>query len=132
MTAPCVQVHDVWPAPAWARGDAICRAGEMGPHFGSLLQLHMSDAEITATRAPAWQRAIMTAMAHYGVYVVDTGGTDSGEISLLKEEDQSFTSFGFPAQMKQFVASLGSHTVGVPVELSKFRVIAPCVPRRTC
>jgi hypothetical protein len=31
----------------------------------------MSDGEIAARHAPRWQRAIMTAMAHYGLYVVD-------------------------------------------------------------
>jgi hypothetical protein len=133
MTAPCVQLHDVWPAPASASGDVVCEAHGAGPHFASLLQLNMSDAEIAASHAPRWQRAIMTAMAHYGIYVVDTGSTASREISVLQEEDQSFTSFGYPGAMQKFVASLGGGTVlGVPISLAKFRVIAPCVPRRTC
>jgi len=132
MVAPCVQARDVYPAPAWGRGDAICGAGGAGPHFGSLLQLNMSEAEISATGAPRWQRAIMTAMARYGAYVVDTGGASTGTLDLLKEEDQSFTSFGYAPQMQQFVASLGSGTVGVPIDFSKLRVISPCVPRHAC
>ncbi len=133
MTAPCVQVHDVWPAPADGRGDSVCEAHGAGPHFGNLLQLNMSDAEIAASGAPRWQRTIMTAMAHYGIYVVDTGNTDSREISLLNEDDLSFTSFGHPGMMHAFIASLGGGTVvGAPINLARFRVIAPCVPRHTC
>ena len=132
MTAPCVQARDVWPAPSWGRGDAICGARGAGPHLGSLLQLNMSEEEIAATGAAPWQRAIMTAMARYGVYVVDTGGSSTGTIGFLKEEDQSFTSFGHRGQMQQFVSSLGSHAVGVPMDLSKLRVVAPCVPRHAC
>jgi hypothetical protein len=133
MTAPCVQPHDVWPAPAGGSGDTVCEGSGKGPHFGSLLQLNMSDAEIAAGGAPPWQRAIMTAMAHYGVYVVDTGNTASREISLLNEDDQSFTSFGRPGEMQEFIASLGGGTVvGAPISLARFRVIAPCVPRHAC
>lgn len=133
ITAPCVQLHDVWPAPASSLGDTVCEAHGSGPHIGSLLQLNMSDAEIAASGAPPWQRTIMTAMAHYGVYVVDTGNTASREISILNEDDLSFTSFGYPGQMQQFIASLGGgRIVGAPVSLARFRVIASCVPRRGC
>jgi hypothetical protein len=134
ITAQCVQFHNVWPSPAHGHGDAVCGGTGAGPHFGSLIQLNMSDAEIIATRAPAWQRAIMGAMAHYGMYVVDTNGSDSREMSLLNEDDQSFTSFGFPGQLSAFVRSAGGsdRLVGVPIDVSKLRVIAPCVPRGTC
>jgi hypothetical protein len=133
ITAPCVQLHDVWPSPASGQGDAVCEGHGAGPHFGSLLQLNMSDAEITSSGAPPWQRTIMTAMAHYGVYVVDTGSTAAREISVLAEDDRSFTSFGYPGEMHQYVASLGGGTiVGAPLSLARFRVIAPCVPRHAC
>ena len=132
-TAECVQSRDVWPASG--RGDAVCSGRRRGPHFGSLLQLNMSDAEIASSGAPSWQLTIMTAMAHYGIYVVDTNGGGNREMSLLNEDDQSVTSFGFPGQMRRFVASVahgGSQATGIPIDISKFRVIAPCVPRRTC
>lgn len=132
-TAECVQSRDVWPASG--RGDAVCSGGGRGPHFGSLLQLNESDAEIAASGAPSWQRTIMQAMAHYGLYVVDTNGGGNREMSLLNEDDQSFTSFGFPGQMARFVASVahgGSQASGAPIDVSKLRVIAPCVPRHTC
>ena len=63
ITAHCVQDRDVWPSPARGRGDAVCPGAGKGPHLGSHLQLNMSAGAIAATRAPAWQRAIMTAMA---------------------------------------------------------------------
>jgi hypothetical protein len=134
-TVECVQSHDVWPSPVHGHGDFVCPESGSGPHFGSLLQLNMSDAQIAATRAPSWQRAIMRAMAHYGIYVVDTnGGPGDREMSLLAEDDQSFTSFGYPGEMSSFIRSRGGtdQLVGVPIEASKLRVIAPCVPRRTC
>jgi len=132
-TAQCVHSRDVWPASGG--GDAVCPGGHRGPHFGSLLQLNMSDGEIAASGAPSWQRTIMTAMAHYGIYVVDTNGAGNREMSLLSEDDQSFTSFGFPGQMRKLVASVAqgaSQATGVPIDVSKLRVIAPCVPQHTC
>lgn len=135
ITAECVQSHDVWPSPAWGRGDLVCPANGAGPHFGSLLQLNMSEAEIAATRAPAWQQTIMLAMARYGIYVVDTNGSlGDREMSLLVEDDQSFTSFGYPGQMSSFIESRtrANQLVGVPIDTARLRVIAPCVPRRTC
>jgi hypothetical protein len=134
VVVPCEQHVDVWPSPANGRGDSVCAGGGMGPHFGSLLQLDMSDGEIAARHAPRWQRAIMTAMAHYGMYVVDSGGASHAEMSLESEEDQSFTSFGYPGAMERFIHSAGGsgELVGVPLDMSKLRVIAPCVPRHRC
>jgi hypothetical protein len=132
-TAPCVQWRDVWPSPAWGHGDLVCSGGS-GPHLGSLLQLNMSDAEIAATHAPIWQRAVMRAMAHYGMYVVDTDSPGDTTLSVIKESDLSFTSFGAPGQLSGFIhrAGGGSSVAGVPIPVSKLRVVAPCVPRRTC
>ena len=135
----CVQLHDVWPAPARGHGDSVCAHGP-GPHFGNLLQLNMSDTAIAATHAPPWQQAIMKAMAHYGMYVEDTNGPGNLEMSLIKEDDRSFTSFGYPGEMRRFIQSAsGAHSAagavsiaGVPIDLSTLRVIDPCVPRRTC
>ncbi len=137
-TVQCVQWRDVWPSPANGHGDSICRAPV--PHFGSLLQLDMSEAEIAATHAPAWEQAIMRAMARYGIYVVDTSGISEPLMSLLEEDDRSFTSFGYPPQMAQLVRSApGAHTsggsavlLGVPIEVSKLRVIDPCVAQHRC
>jgi hypothetical protein len=134
ITAECVQSHDVWPSPALGRGDLTCANNGLGPHFASLLQLNMSDSEVAGTGAPAWQRAIMTAMAHYGMYVVNTNGRGNSAMGLFNEADQSFTSFGYPGEMSRFVKAAGGSTelVGVPIDVAKLRVIAPCVARKTC
>jgi hypothetical protein len=134
MAVPCEQPSDVWPAPAHARGDQGCPGRGAGPHLGSLMQLDMSNAEIAASGAPAWQRAIMRAMARYGIYVVDSNSPGDPEMSLIKENDLSFTSFGYPGAMASLIKSIGGRDslVGVPIDVSKLRVIAPCVPRRAC
>ncbi len=132
-TVQCARDESVWPATG--DGDLLCRHGRRGPHIGNLLQLNMSEAEIAATGAPAWQRTIMTAMARYGIYVVDTNGPGNREMSLEMEDDLSFTSFGYPPEMAEFIKSQGGSDgmlVGVPVEISKLRVINPCVPQGTC
>ena len=130
ITAECVQREDVWPARG--HGDAGCSGA--GPHFSSLLQLDMSEAEIAATHAPRWERAVMTAMARYGMYVVDTNGRGDPTLSVIMEDDLSFTSFGRAGEMSSFVHSAGGSgsVAGVPIDVSRLRVIAPCVPRRTC
>jgi hypothetical protein len=132
-TVKCVQLHDVWPSPSSATGDSVCLNERPGPHFASLLQLNMTDAEIAATKAPGWQQTIMKAMAHYGVYVVDT--MRGSQMYLLTEDDKSFTSFGYTGQMAAFVKSQGgaNHLLtGVPIPTAKLRVIDPCVPQKTC
>ena len=67
--------------------------------LGTLLQLNMTDAQIAASGAPAWEKTIMTAMAHYGMYVNDTDGIN--EIELEAESDISYTSLGGPAPHEQ-------------------------------
>ena len=76
----------------------------------------------------------MTAMAHYGMYVVDTTGGGVSEMSLLSEDDRAYTSLGYPGAMSRFIHSAGGvdKLTGVRIDLSKLRVVAPCVPRRTC
>jgi hypothetical protein len=132
-TVECVQWHDVWPSPPYGRGDDICPGGQ-GPHFGSLLQLNMSAGEIAATHAPAWQRAVMTAMARYGIYVVDTNGSHDPEMNLIAESDLSYRNFGAPGALQSFLSSIGSPAGahGVPIDTSRLRVIEPCVKQRTC
>jgi hypothetical protein len=133
-TVQCARYRDVWPAPATGHSDRVCPYAGPGPHFANLLQLNMSDAAIAATGAPFWQQAVMKAMAHYGIYVTDTNGPNNTTMSLFKEGDQSFTSFGYAGKLRSFVKWAGGTTrvVGVPIPVSKLRVIAPCVPKGTC
>jgi hypothetical protein len=134
VAVKCVQASDVWPSPTWGGGDSVCPYGGLAPHFANLLQLNMSDAEIAATGAPTWQQAIMKAMAHYGIYVVDTQGRTERQMHLIKEDDLSFTSFGYAGEMSTFMHEVSGteEIVGVPIRVGKLRVIDPCVPQRTC
>ena len=134
LVVPCVRSSDVYPSPSSGGGDTLCGRGTAGPHFGNLIQLDMSEAEIAATGAPSWQQTIMKALAKYGAYVVDTSGRREHEMDLVKEDDQSFTSFGYAGEMSSYVQSHGGtdQLVGVPIEVSKLRVINPCVPQGTC
>jgi hypothetical protein len=133
VTMPCVQRTDVWPSPSWGTGDAVCPQYGAGPHFANLLQLNMSDQAIARSRAPRWQKAIMTAMAHYGMYVVDTSGL-SNQMSLVEQADPLMASFRRAGPLARFVRSLGGSTIaaGAPIDIARLRVIAPCVPERTC
>ncbi|ADB53300.1 hypothetical protein [Conexibacter woesei] len=54
------------------KGDAVS-AGVRAP-MGARFFLDMTETEIDATGAPAWERAIAKAMSRYGGYFGDTGG----------------------------------------------------------
>jgi hypothetical protein len=146
VSIPCTD-GVVWPAlgpfgyPCGQMG-ASPGSGEAAPPLGTLFQLDETDQQIADSGAPGWQQAIMTAMAHYGMYVNDTGGPESGgTLSIEKEADVSYTSVGGRAQMGDYLRSLnGTYwapgqywTVwGVPIDVSKLRVVDPCVDQGTC
>jgi hypothetical protein len=107
--------------------------------LGTLLQLNMTDAQIAASGAPAWEKAIMTAMAHYGMYVNDTDGMN--EIELEAESDISYTSLGGQPLMANFISQQGGwyysplkrwimEGPGIPV--NKLRVVDPCWAQSLC
>ncbi len=107
--------------------------------LGTLFQLNMTDAQITNSGAPAWEQTIMTAMAHYGMYVNDTDGIDN--IELEAESDVSYTSLGGPARLNNFIkANGGSYYAplnrwilsGRYIPLNHLRVINPCFAQATC
>jgi hypothetical protein len=91
MVVKCTDGTSVSPASASvgrtcaSMGLPSAGAPAMGQHFF----LDMSNAEINALGAPAWQKTILRAMAEYGLYVGDTGG---GFLKL--ESGASYTSFG--------------------------------------
>ncbi|HEY2320471.1 MAG TPA: hypothetical protein VGH67_19340, partial [Solirubrobacteraceae bacterium] len=107
--------------------------------LGSLLQLNMTDAQIATSGAPAWEKTIMTAMTHYGMYVNDTDGI--GDIELEAESDISYTSLGGPALLANFIQSRGGSyyaplsrwiLTGKTIPVSRLRVISPCFAQGTC
>ncbi|HEY6524081.1 MAG TPA: hypothetical protein VIY10_09955 [Solirubrobacteraceae bacterium] len=107
--------------------------------LGTLLQLNMTDAQIATSGAPAWEQTIMTAMAHYGMYVNDTDGI--GNIELEAESDVSYTSLGGQPLMSNFISQQGGWYYsplnrwimgGPAIPVSKLRVVDPCWAQSLC
>ena len=107
--------------------------------LGTLFQLNMTDAQIAASGAPAWEKTIMTAMAHYGMYVNDTDGIDN--IELEAESDVSYTSLGGQPLMSNFIAQQGGWyysplnrwiMAGPAIPLDRLRVVDPCWAEGLC
>jgi hypothetical protein len=73
-------------------------APAMGQHF----YLDLTDAQIGALALPGWKATILKAMAHYGLYVGDTGGG-----CLKIESSSSHTSFGQADPWTQFAKGAG-------------------------
>ncbi len=146
ISIPCTDGY-VWPAQR-ANGlpcDQISQpapSGDAAPPIGARFQLAMTDAQIAASGAPAWEQAIMTAMAHYGLYVNDTnGGGDNTSFEMETESDQSYTSVGGQPEMANLLRRLGASyfgpqsqwtAIGSPIPISALRMIDPCVARGTC
>ena len=70
--------------------------------MGARLQLAMSPVQIDALPVPGWKKTILRAMARYGMFVGDTGGTSWG---LQTESSASFTSFGEPDPLVRLAQS---------------------------
>jgi hypothetical protein len=111
MVVRCTNGTAVWPA---RRDNAGRECSDLGlpndnaPAMGQHFYLDMSDAEIDALPSDQWQKTVLRAMAHYGLYVGDTGG------GFLKiESGSSLTSFGRPDPWVQYARS-----VGIPPALS--------------
>lgn len=75
LNGGCEAANAVFPAAGHAQ---TCASGlSNAPPHGSLYFLDYTDAQIAAMSIPAWQKAIIKAMAHYGGYFGDTGSASS-------------------------------------------------------
>jgi hypothetical protein len=109
------------------------------PPLGTRFQLALSRAQIDQLGVPEYRKTVLRAMARYGMYVADTGGS----WGLIKESGLVTTSFGLADRWVEL-----AHAVHAPfwapdqryainirdgVDWARdLRVIAPCVTRRTC
>jgi hypothetical protein len=104
--------------------------------LGQLLRLNLTDAQITASPAPAWQKTIMTALAHYGAYIEDTDGTYNSGIDIISQDSGSWTDIGqtdqWAALAKQDGNANGQLSSNVPIPASELQVVSPCVAQGTC
>jgi hypothetical protein len=98
----------------------------------------MTDAQISALAVPTWKKTILTAMAHYGLIMGDTGST----WGVKEESGRVYTAYGAAdawtgwAQTQTGVTSWNGLSYfdlagGVNWQ-SKLRVVAPCVSQKTC
>ena len=87
VIADCDSGRPVYPAQG---AGAPCPDPTAPPARAPGLQLDMSEAEIRDLGVPRWKRTILTAMARYGMFVGDTGGSPA---DLEFESGSTYTSF---------------------------------------
>ena len=87
--------------PAMHGGSACASEDPNLPPLGTRLMLEMSDAQIAALPVPSWKKTILTALAHYGGYIGDTGGPGFG---LEFESSATYTALGLPDPLVAFAA----------------------------
>ena len=132
--------HGVYPAAAGT--DLVCpqdlKDSEMHPYFGMRIQLAKNDVEIAALKAPAYAKAIFTALAHYGAFVADSG---AGGFDLRTESWLAYTALGLPdpwvaLAKKTGIAPQNGNYVFPLNQISdleqRLRIIAPCVTAQNC
>jgi hypothetical protein len=109
------------------------------PPMGARFVLQMSDSEIAALSVPPWKKTILTAMAHYGMYVGDAIG--GGSWGLEFESGATYTSFGQEDKLAAFARSEnvptwhGTYVFDINSGFDwqhRLRVVAPCYTERTC
>jgi hypothetical protein len=140
MVTRCDDGSHVYPAQGDGRPcSALGESDADAPPMGARLQLDLSDPEIDALPVPAWKKTILRAMAHYGLYLGDTGGG-----FLQFESGSTYTSFGYQDQMVSFAqahlaeggitASGGTYNFDIKdgVPWNRLRVLDPCVTQGTC
>jgi hypothetical protein len=122
----------VYPA---SQGGSACGSEDAdAAPMGARFMLEMSDAQIQALAVPAWKKTILTALAHYGGYVGDTGGSGFG---LEFESSATYTALGLPDPLVAFASANnlpkwdGEYVFNLAsgVEWAKYlRVLAPPAP----
>lgn len=137
----CDSGEHVYPADGTGRSCSdIGLPDEDAPAMGARFVLDMTDAEIDALGVPRWKRAILRAVARYGMYVGDTGGTTW---SIKEESGASYTSLGEEDRWVQFAKRAGVPYFGPDATwvfdvqsdvdwAERLRVVQPCEARGAC
>ena len=145
MVVECTNGNYVWPAHGPGVGRSCSSMGLSNadaPALGQHFYLDMSDAQIDALAVPEWKRTILRAMADYGMFVGDTGGS-SWRVKI--ESGSSYTSFDRQDPWVELGIRYGVPTWRAPsgntayvynlhdgVDWSRLRVVDPCVAQQTC
>jgi hypothetical protein len=124
----------VYPA---SHGGSRCEDPNVPP-MGTRFQLAMSTAQIDALSVPNWKKTMLQALATYGAYVGDTGGSGFG---FQFESGATYTSFGVKDPMVTLAQSAGMRALTgewagtYPFEMNSgvdwaryLRVVAPPAP----
>jgi hypothetical protein len=123
--------------PALGRG-AKCSNPAGAPPEGARFQLAMSEEQLAGLDVPNWKRTILRAMAEYGFFVGDTGGSPW---DVVIESGSTYTSFGYRDPWVALARSTGASSSDGRYYLDlaggvdwgrHLRVLEPCVSRRTC
>jgi hypothetical protein len=126
-----------WVYPAQDHG-SVCDDQANAIPFGTRFQLDMTNAEIRALDVPPWKRTILRAMAKYGMFAGDTGGSPW---DLEFESSSTYTSFGRPDPLVAIAKDAGIEPrdglyyfdVASDVDWKRrLRVVDPCVTRGAC
>jgi hypothetical protein len=140
MFVNCDSGKAVFPAVHNGRAcDEIGQSNSNAPSMGQRFQLDMSAAQIDALNVPEWKKTILHAMAEYGMYVGDTGGS----WGIKEEGGQMYRSLGYKDPWVEFAKKVGAPyyapdndwvlnlAQGVDWQ-SHLRVVDPCEARGTC
>ncbi len=120
--------------PATAGGSACATNKSDIPPLGAHFMLAMSDTQIQALSVPGWKKTILTALAHYGAYVGDTGGPG---FAFMFESSTAYTALGLKDPLVEFARQnnlptwegKGIFNLASGVEWEKYlRVLAPPSP----
>src|SRR4051794_10497181 len=139
MTVNCDSGQHVYPAGQSGRacsdiGISNANASSLGARF----QLAMSDDQIDALNVPAWKKGVLRAMAHYGMYVGDTGG---GTWGVAMESAATYTRMGVANPLAAWAKQAGVpqwngdfvFNVRDGVDWARYlRVLDPCTANGTC
>jgi hypothetical protein len=102
-----MSVHG-WNGRVWPSAKLSGTTGEVtdpnAPAMGQHFWLDMTQAQIDALSVPEWQKIILRAMAKYGMYVGDNGGSPW---ALQFESGDNYTSFGQPDPWIAYAQSQG-------------------------
>ena len=141
----CADNPAVYPA-ILSNTDSACNTPN-SPYYGMHLQLAMSDAEISALNTSPYEKTILTALAHYGAYVYDTGNPQGA--GYLAASYLTYTTQGLPDPWRSTIlpalkndglaTGSGDYWQLAPLFggaginwAQKLRVIAPCVDAQNC
>ena len=140
LSVDCDSGDSVYPATHVGRSCSdIGLSNAHAPAMGQRFQLDMSDAEIEALAVPAWKKTILRAMAHYGMYVGDTGGS----WGIKEEGGLTYTAFGYEDKWVAFAKQVGAPYYAPDNDwvfnlrdgvdwAHRLRAIDPCEANATC